>query len=155
LQQKKLARQYPIPQPIGRGGGEEFKSSQQTILEFLEKKFGSNNSNNFIGDNNFVNLIIEKINEFIKFHSNLDLNTQIAILNMLAFFIIILSLFLFLSLYFANKILNFLNLEKKFPFLKKLIEIRLKFQTYWLIFDSLIIISISIIMLYINYISII
>lgn len=84
---------------------DESLNLKNQIIEEIRKLSGggsdyTNNTLNSSGDNNLLNYLAEKVNEFTNFHSSLDLNSQIAVLNILAFFIIILSLFLFLSFFF-------------------------------------------------------
>ena len=118
--------------------------AKSKILEILDE-IGRNNSN-FI-DKDSIYRIIESYNNYL---GSLDYPQIIAITNLFGIFVIIVSLFSIVSIFFGNKILDYLNLEAKYPRFAKFIILRRKFQQYYLFIDLILITIVSITMFLLN-----
>lgn len=81
---------------------------------------------------------------------NLSLLEESAFLHILAFLIILGCMFSIISVFFGNEVIRYLNLEVKYPKLAVYLKIRATFQRYYLIWNILIIIAVSIISLFLN-----
>lgn len=73
------------------------------------------------------------------FLETLTLNQKYAIIHILLSFIIFLSISNIVMLYLGDEIIKYLKLEEKYPKLARYIQLRRKFITYNILFDSLII----------------
>lgn len=116
--------------------------------------------------NNDLNNIIAKVEEYLNSKDNyLDLDLfkeiyfyifnlsiiqNIAFMNISALIFILLSLISILSIFFGDYLINKFSINVKYPKLYKFIELRRKFQNFYIITDSLIIILMIIILLIVN-----
>jgi hypothetical protein len=73
--------------------------------------------------------------------STLSVEENLAITNILGCFVIAITLFSIINIFFGNEIIKSLKLDERFPKIKKFIELRLKFQRYYLFINTLIIIG--------------
>jgi hypothetical protein len=113
------------------------------IYEELSKKFSKNS--NFIGDN-----IWELFNKFNEWLYSLSLQENLAFVNLSGIILIMLSLFSIIMIFYGDIILNYFQLEERFPRIAKLIILRRKFQQYYLLINILIISVVLIIMFALN-----
>ena len=90
---------------------------------------------------------IENINNFI---INLSLEQNLALVNFLGTFIIVITVINILFIFYSNKIIDYFKLETRYPKLAFYINLRRKFQEYYLLWNTFIIIIISILMSLIN-----
>lgn len=116
--------------------------------------------------NNDLNSIITKVEEYINSKDNfLDLDLfkeiysyienmsiiqNIAFMNISALIFTLFSLISILSIFFGEYLIIKFSIKEKYPKISKFIEIRRKFQRFYIIIDSLIIILMIIILLIVN-----
>lgn len=114
--------------------------TQTDILKIIDEIKRS--GNNFIDSDLF--------NNFYNYLSTLNLEQSLAITNLFGIFIILITLISIISIFYGNLLLNYFNLENRYPKLSKLINLRRKFQQYYLLWNVIIISIVSITMLLIN-----
>lgn len=112
------------------------------ILTFISKS-GSNNSNSFIIDSN----IIDSINNL---YSNLSIIETLAIIHISGFIAILVSMFSILIVFYGEFFLQKFNLESKFPKFAKYIQLRRKFQQFYIITNFLLILLVILALTYSN-----
>jgi hypothetical protein len=82
--------------------------------------------------------------------NSLDHVHNIAIINLFGIFLIIISLLSIIFIFYGNILLDYLNLEQRYPKIAKIIILRRKFQGYYLWWNIFIIAIVSIIMFLMN-----
>jgi hypothetical protein len=120
------------------------KTDHSTIVKAVEDLIS--NKSKFIDDFNLQELL-SKFNDYIM---NLNYEQSLAFVNLSGIFIIMITLISIISIFYGNKILNYFNLESRYPKFAKFILLRLKFQQYYLFVNIIIITIISIIMFALN-----
>jgi hypothetical protein len=128
---------------------EAINASNKTIIEniksIIDSKSGTasgTGSNSLIGNN-----FIDSINQFL---FTLNFEQTLAILHLSGALFILISLYIILLIFFGDSLIKYFNLETKYPRLAKYIQLRRKFQNYYIIFNTIIIILILFIIIYIN-----
>ena len=87
--------------------------------------------NNFIGNSNF------NFENFTTYLDSLSLLQESALLHILLFIIILLTLINIFAALFANEILKYFDLENKYPSISGFLKLRAKFQKYYLTWNIL------------------
>ena len=64
--------------------------------------------------------------------------------------VIMISAFNILSLYLGDKLIVYLNLEEKYPKIAKFIQLRRKFQNYYLLLNTSLILIIFLVLIIVN-----
>jgi hypothetical protein len=120
------------------------KSIIENIKTIIDSKSGGSNSgsNSLIGNN-----IIDSINQFLL---TLNFEQTLAIFHLSGALFILISLYIILIIFFGNSLIKYFNLEKSYPKLASFIQMRRKFQNYYIIFNIIIIILILFVIIYIN-----
>jgi hypothetical protein len=124
-----------------------FNNSNNTLNSFLdvvEKYTNSKNSNNFI--NNFTDSFLILLNNINSIVDSMSMSQKLAS----GSFFILLSLFSILSIFYGDYLIIKLNLENRFPRFAKVIQLRRKFQHFYILLDITISSIILIIIMYIN-----
>lgn len=101
------------------------------LLEII-KNSSSGSNTNFMADSN----LIDSINNFV---SNLTPLENLAVMHISASCIILFSLFSILSVFYGEFYIQKFNLETKFPRLAKFIQLRRKFQHYYILSEFILI----------------
>ena len=84
----------------------------------------------FVG--NYLDLNIDSFRNYL---DTLTLLEESAVIHLIMFSLIILVLFSIVGIFIGNELINYLDLEKKYPSLSKLLKLRAKFQRYYLFWD--------------------
>ena len=124
------------------------QSVQQQLIDGLKKiQAYSNELQDFVDQIN-KDIISEGLNKNFIDNFNLDFFTtyldslpllqEAALLHILLFIIIIITLINIFASLFANELLNYFDLEKKFPSISGFLKLRAKFQKYYLIWNVII-----------------
>lgn len=92
---------------------------------------------------------------FNAYLDSLSLIQSAAIFHILISILIIMLLYNIFSVFFGNEIINYFNLDKKYPKLHKFFELRLKFQRYYLILNILAIFIICLVVISIDLLALI
>lgn len=100
--------------------------------------------------NNFTDSIYKYIDNFNHYMASLNYEQNIAIINLFGIFVIIVSLISIVFIFYGNIILDYLNLELKYPKIAKFIVLRRKFQQFYLFWNIFVITIVSIIMFLMN-----
>ena len=104
----------------------------QKILEEMKKS-----SNNFLSD-------------FYEYLDSLTFLQESALLHVLLFSILIISVFNILSVLFGNEIIKYFNIEERFPWLGLFFRLRIKFQRYYLIWNVFLLLFVCVLGIYVN-----
>lgn len=99
---------------------ENNKTLIETIQNIINSKDGSSGSNYLI-DTNFI----DSINQFL---STLNFEQTLSILHISGSIFILISLYSILLIFLGDSLINYFNLEEKYPKLANLIKIRRNFQ---------------------------
>jgi hypothetical protein len=106
-------------------------------LEQLQLLLNNNgyNVNFLISIKDFLNLLNDKdsFKQLYKYLDSIGLYHEIFLINVLGLILIIVLITSLSGALLANEIINFFNLEKKFPKLKIILDLRIKFQKYYLL----------------------
>ena len=117
---------------------------KQAIMEIYSKYKGS-------GSNNFTDSISQLILEYQDFLNSLTLVQLLTILNILIGFLILNCLFTLIAVFYGESLINYFNLDQKFPRLTKFIMLRKKFNQFYFFVNCIVIIIAIISMIYANY----
>jgi hypothetical protein len=100
------------------------------ILKIIEefKKGKGSRGNNFL-DPDFIPKLFDIFNHYL---STLNYEQNIAFINLSGIFTIMVTLISIIFIFYGNIILNYLNLETSYPKIAKIINLRRKFQQYYL-----------------------
>nr|UEV87025.1 hypothetical protein [Grifola frondosa] len=118
------------------------KNDISVAKEILQNKYSGGNS----GCSNYI----EPMNDLLSIFSSLSYEENLAIIHLSGSISILLSLLSIIFIFYGNIIIDYLQLEVRFPKLAKFIQLRRKFQQFYLFINILIISVISIIIIYIN-----
>lgn len=122
------------------------------ISENIEKKtsncFGSGIK--FSDDDNFI---INLINEYKEYLSNLSITEICLVINISSSLFILACLVSILLGVYGNFLLNKLSLEEKYPKIAKLVKLRVKLQHTYILVNTLLILVVLILMIIINFIT--
>ena len=115
-------------------------TTRSTILEIIKEieKSGGNSKNNFT---------IEEISNYL---STLSFEQTVAIFHIFGYIIIIISLISLFTVFYGNKLIDYYQLEQKFPKIARFIQLRRKFQMFYSLLDFSIILIVISIMFYID-----
>ena len=94
------------------------------------KSIPSLNSNS----NNKLNFDFN-IDSYYNYLDTLTLSEELALIHILFAILYLLIAFEFFSIFFGNEIINYFDLENKYPSLSNIIKLRRKFQRYYLIIN--------------------
>ena len=122
------------------------------ILNNIINEISKNNSNNFIREN-FIALIKDFITNWNNMLTQLTLEQTICLGNLVSSVFILLCILNILYIMYSNFLLDYFNLETKFPKLSRLFKIRVHFRRYYLILNFLIIIITLSVLIYLNFVS--
>ena len=98
---------------------------KQTVLEFQRELDETINTNSLLPD----------FSPFIKYIDNLNVLELSALLHITIIFIILILTSNLLSIYFTSEVINFFNLDKRFPKLSFYFKYRIKFQRYYILIN--------------------
>lgn len=98
----------------------------------------------------FIDPIDRLWNDFNAWLQTLDYIHSVAIVNIMGLGLILLSLLQIIFIFYGIVILDYLNLETRYPKLAKIIQLRRTFQQFYLLLNICIIAIVSIIMLFFN-----
>jgi hypothetical protein len=118
------------------------KEINKELVQIINKIDETLNNNNFIGTDIF-NILQSHYASFNFFQS-------LAITHLSAIIFIILSLISLISMYFGDYLIEKFNISNKYPRIHKYIQLRRKFQRYYLILDLTIIFVMLIILAILN-----
>jgi hypothetical protein len=84
------------------------------------------------------------------FFDGLNYEQNLAIVHISGSIFILFSLFTLISIFYGDKLIRFFDLENRFPKLAKFIQIRRKFQQYYLLINISLMIVILLLIIYVN-----
>jgi len=143
------ANNYELLEPHLKNINKEDDNINSTINEIIE--IFNAISNKFFGDSNLIEkfkLFINKWNDFI---SSLNLEQVGLVAHITTSIFIIVCLFNILSVLMSDFLIKYFELEIKFPKLSIFLQLRRKFQTYYLILNFLLIFITLITLIYIDF----
>jgi len=100
--------------------------------------------------NNLINETYELIQRYLEYFSTLSIEQMAMIVNFWAFVIFLNSIISIAAVFYGDFLIRYFKLEIKFPRFAKFIQIRRKFQFYYLNINMLIISIISIYLMWFN-----
>jgi hypothetical protein len=117
-------------------------SVSQAVKDLINSKGGWGNHLN----NPFEDIY----NNFNSWLSSLDYTHSVAVVNITGLILLFLSVLQIIFIFYGTYLLDYLNLEKRYPKLANIIILRRKFQQYYLLLNISIIVLTIFIMLYFN-----
>ena len=106
----------------------KFNDKLESLYDYIVKSSGnSGSSKSFTIDN--LNIFDSVTNLYY----NLNLVETLSLLHISGFIVITLSMLSILNIFYGDKIINYFSLEEKYPKLVKIIQLRRKFQQYYLL----------------------
>ncbi len=114
----------------------------ESIVKFAIKSTNDDNSKKFIDS--------DKIIEYLQNINNLTFEQTVYVLHLTGAIGVLLSLISLITIFFSDFLINYFQLEQKYPRIAKFIQLRRKFQNYYFIVNSLIILVICVVTIYIN-----
>nr|YP_009327843.1 hypothetical protein [Epichloe festucae]APB96802.1 hypothetical protein [Epichloe festucae]APB96862.1 hypothetical protein [Epichloe hybrida] len=125
----------------------------QEITDKVNKKYSQFESSiNKLADDNYV---IKLINEFNNYLSNLTITEICLVINISSSIFVLTCLVTILFSVYGNKLIDKLNLEQKYPKLASFIKLRVKLQHTYVFINTLLIIIALILMIIINFITLV
>ena len=121
----------------------------QNMYESVNNKFDSfvNKINTLLNNSNNKSQYLESLQSFF---DGLNFEQNLAVVHISGSIFILISLFNIISIFYGDKLIIFFNLEKRFLKIAKFIQIRRKFQQYYLLINICLITIVLIIIIYIN-----
>ena len=101
-------------------------------------------------ESNVFSPIVDYFKQLNEFLSGLTLEQHACFVNGLGFFLVFLTLNSLVSAYLGNKLIQYFKLDLRFPRLAKIIEYRIKFQNYYLIFNIILLYFTTIFFIIVN-----
>ena len=130
---------------------EVVKTSEEihNMYESVNNKFDSfiNKINTLLNNSNNKSQYLDSLQSFF---DGLNYEQNLAIVHISGSMFILFSLISIISIFYGDKLIIFFDLENRFPKIAKFIQIRRKFQQYYLIINIGLIIIVLLIMIYIN-----
>ena len=124
-----------------------FTLTQTELLKIIEDfKRDGGGGNKFI-ESDLLNKILDNFNHYL---STLNLEQSLAITNLFGIFIILVTLISIIFIFYGNIILNYFNLEDRYPKIANIIILRRKFQQYYLLWNIVLITIVLVVMFLIN-----
>jgi hypothetical protein len=117
------------------------------VKDYLEKVRGSGSGSQ---TNNFLDDITNIYSSILQHISSMSMEQQGALFHISAAIGIFLCLLTIISIIYGDMLIKYFNLEEKYPKLAKIIQLRRKFQQYYLFINTLIIIVILILIISVN-----
>lgn len=114
------------------------------IIDTMENYINSKNNNNF--SNSFMTLF----NNLYNIIESMSMHQKLAYLHISGSLFILTALFSIISIFYGDYLIKKFNLENKLPRLAKFIQLRRKFQQYYILLDVIISMIILLIIIYIN-----
>jgi len=84
------------------------------------------------------------------FFDGLNYQQNLAMSNILGSLFIIFTLFSIISIFYGEKLITYFDLENRFPKIAKFIQLRRKFQQYYLLMNICLIIIVLLLLIYVN-----
>lgn len=124
---------------------EYIKEQNNTIIESIKDiaNSSSSNSNNYLSSYQFDNL-----QQFI---NSLNMEQTLYFMHISGSIAILLSLYSIICIFFGNTLIDYFDLETRFPKLAKFIKLRRAFQKYYLVLNIGLISIILFVIIYINF----
>lgn len=119
----------------------ELSDKYNTILEII-KKSGGNEGNNFLDYN-----IIESLNNYISSLTPIEI---LSFMHICGSIVILFSLFSILTIFYGEFFIQKFTLETRYPKLAKFIQLRRKFQQFYLLTQILTILAILIVSTFVD-----
>ena len=121
----------------------------------LNKTNSQKNSDNFLEITTKIIEFTENsgLSDFYQFVENLSLLEHLVLLDILLFFLVMITIINIFSALFGNEVIKYFNLENKYPKLLLFFKIRLTLQKYYLIWSALILMFVCIFAIIINTVS--
>jgi uncharacterized alkaline shock family protein YloU len=130
---------------------EVVKTSEEihNMYESVNNKFDSfiNKINTLLNNSNNKSQYLDPLQSFF---DGLNYEQNLAIVHISGSMFILFSLISIISIFYGDKLIIFFDLENRFPKIAKFIQIRRKFQQYYLIINIGLIFIVLLIMIYIN-----
>jgi len=100
--------------------------------------------------NNLVSNIWEPVENINQWLSTITYEQNIAFINLSGTFVIFVTLFSIIAIFYGDMLINYLKLEERYPKIAKYIILRRKFQQFYLLINIFIIFIVTIIMFVMN-----
>ena len=146
----KIINKLPSDSPVTdelKNNVSEFKKIHNSMDDNLKKALEIINNNK----KNLLDNLGELINNYKEFLSNLNLDQLCQLISITSSSLILICLLNIIIIYFANYIIDYLNLEIKFPKLAKFLKIRKMFQNFNIFLNLLLIFIALFLIIYVNY----
>nr|YP_009690435.1 hypothetical protein Schpa_000046 [Schizopora paradoxa]QEG57215.1 hypothetical protein Schpa_000046 [Schizopora paradoxa] len=103
-----------------------------------------------VSESHVLSPIVDIFNYTQEILSGLTLEQHACFVNGLGFFLVFITLNSLVSAYFGNKIIQYFQLDKKYPRLAKIIEYRIKFMNFYLISNTIFLYALSLFFIMVN-----
>lgn len=120
------------------------------IVELLKKFNASGGGNGNRSSSNFSDLLLEAWHQYQEFLSTLSTEQIGALGHLWIFFFILMCLFSLISVFYGDWLIRYFKLEEKLPKLARFIQLRRKFQHYYLILNFICIILALLLLISVN-----
>ena len=121
------------------------------ILELVKKFHSSGGGNGNSCSNNFSDLLLGAWHQYQEFLSTLSTEQIGALGHLWIFFFILMCLFSLISVFYGDWLIRYFKLEEKLPKLARFIQLRRKFQHYYLILNFICIILALLLLISLNF----
>ena len=121
----------------------------QNMYESVNNKFDSfiNKINTLLNNSNNKSQYLDSLQSFF---DGFNYEQNLAMSNILGSIFIIFTLFSIISIFYGEKLITYFDLENKYPKLTNFIQIRRKFQHYYLLMNISLIIIVLLLIIYVN-----
>jgi len=119
------------------------------LYESVNNKFDSfiNKINTLLNNSGNKSQYLDSLQSFF---DGLNYEQNLAVVHISGSMFILFSLFNIISIFYGDKLILFFNLENKFPKIAKFIQIRRKFQQYYLLINIGLIVIVLLLIIYVN-----
>jgi hypothetical protein len=123
---------------------------QQNKIQDITEKIKIIAKNIYESKNYLISNIWEQVENINQWLSSITYEQNIAFTNLSGTFLIFVTILSIIGIFYGDKLLNYLNLEERYPKIAKYITLRRKFQQFYLLINILIILVVTIIMFVMN-----
>jgi DNA polymerase III delta prime subunit len=125
------------------------KLAQSKVTDIVTETSNQISSSNII-ENNMFSFLGDFFNNYKEFLTTLSVEQHACLFNLFGYFIIFFAINSVIMIYYGDILIKYFNLEKKYPKLSHLIQLRRKILSYHMLINFIIIYSIIIIFMGVN-----
>ena len=118
-----------------KGSGDESNENSEAYEHMIKLQKELDTLTNILLDSDITNQYIPHISKLYEYLDSISLFQEIALLHIIIFIVLLLTVFNILSVLFGNEIIRYFDLEARFPKLGFFFKLRSSLQKYYLVWN--------------------